>query len=214
MNEIKILDIFSGKEETIISTKKKFKSSYRKKQIKGAVNVTKLGFEHDNQSDKESHGGEHQAVCVYPQTSYDFFQTQYNLDLPTCAFGENITILDVSDNNICIGDQFSCGEVIFEVSQPRGPCWKISEVLGIKKLTSLVVGEIKTGFYFRVIKEGQINKSSTLKLIKRRYEKLTIEFVANCYLKPKENQDNIKEIILSPELGERFRKGFEKKLSK
>jgi len=212
MKDIDILEIFSGKEETIKSENKEFKSSYRKKVIGGSVHVTKLGFEHDNQSDMINHGGENQAVCVYPQSSYDFFKQKHDFDLPQCAFGENITILEVSDSDICIGDQFSCGEVIFEVSQPRGPCWKISEVLGIKQLTSLVVGEVKTGFYFRVLKEGQMDRSCSLKRIKRQYEKFTIEYVSDCYLNPKKNQENIKEIILCPELSSRFRTNFEKKL--
>ena len=212
MKEINILEIYSGQEENIKSANKEFKSSYRKKMISGKVNVTTLGFEHDNQTDKKNHGGINQAVCVYPQSSYDFFKEKHNFDLPACAFGENITIQDVSDKDVCIGDQFSCDDVIFEVSQPRGPCWKISEILGIKQLTSLVVGEVKTGFYFRVLKEGQMNKSSTLKLIKRKHAKFTIEYVADCYLNPKENQENIKEIILCPELSTRFRTNFEKKL--
>jgi len=212
MHEINIIEIYQGQEETIKTLKKEFKSSYRKKQIQGSVYVTKLGFEKDNQSDKDNHGGPDQAVCVYPQSSYDFFKDFHNFELDPCSFGENITIDDVSDKDICIADQYACGEVIFEVSQPRGPCWKISEVLGLKKLTSLVVNDVKTGFYLRVLKEGKIDKNLTLKLIKRKYEKLTIEYVANCYLHSKKNQDNIKEIILCPELGERFRKGFEKKL--
>ena len=212
MKEINILEIFSGKEETIKGLNKEFKSSYRKKVISGKVHVSTLGFEHDSQTDRINHGGENQAVCVYPQSSYDFFKEKHNFDLPQCAFGENITLLDISDKDICIGDQFSCGEVIFEVSQPRGPCWKISEVLGIKQLTSLVVGEVKTGFYFRVLKEGQMDRSCSLKRIKRQYEKFTIEYVSDCYLNPKKNQENIKEIILCPELSSRFRTNFEKKL--
>ena len=213
MKEINIVEIYSGKEETITTQNKQFQTSYRKKSIKGMVHVTKLGFEHDTQTDMKNHGGANQAVCVYPQSSYEYFKDTHDFDLPACAFGENITIQEVSDRDICIGDQFSCGEVIFEVSQPRGPCWKISEVLGIKKLTSLVVGEIKTGFYLRVLKEGQMDKNSTLKLIKREHKKFTIEYVADCYLNPKKNQENIKEIILCPELSDRFRDNFKKKLN-
>ncbi len=212
MQNIDILEIFSGQEETIRTKNKEFKSSYRKKVVDGKVYVSKLGFEHDQQSDLINHGGENQAVCVYPQSSYDYFKQTHDFDLPICAFGENITILEASDKDICIGDQFSCGEVIFEVSQPRGPCWKISEILGISKLTSLVVGDVKTGFYFRVLKEGYMDKNSTLKQINRKHEKFTIEYVAKCYLNPKENQENIKEIILCPELSDRFRTNCEKKL--
>lgn len=212
MKKINIIELYSGKEETIKTKNKEFKSSYRKKRIENSVKVTKLGFEHDFQTDKINHGGENQAVCIYPQSAYEFFKKKYNFDLPTCAFGENITIQEGSDKDFCIGDKYSCGEVIFEVSQPRGPCWKISEVLGIKELTSLVIKELKSGFYFRVLKEGKIDKNSKLELIERKHEKLTIEYVYKCYSNPKENQENIKEIILCPELSDRFRANFEKKI--
>lgn len=213
MKEINIIELYSGKEELIKTKNKEFKSSYRKKKVENSVTVTKLGFEHDFQTDKKNHGGENQAICIYPQSAYDFFKEKYNLDLPTCAFGENITIKEGSDRDFCIGDKYSCGEVIFEVSQPRGPCWKISKVLGIKELTSLVIKELKSGFYFRVLKEGKIDKNSKLELLERKYEKLTIEYVYKCYSKPKENQNNLKEIILCPELSDRFRANCEKKIN-
>jgi len=115
--------------------------------------------------------------------------------LPSCAFGENLTISDLDDSDICIGDKFQCGEVIFEVSQPRQPCWKISSIIGIKNLTSLIVKEHKTGFYFRIIQGGKMNINYKLKLLSRNYSKITIEFINKCAFNAKDNQENIKTIL-------------------
>lgn len=100
----------------------------------------------DTQSDKIHHGGIDKAVCVYSQKYYPYFREKYDLKLPKCAFGENFTIEDLDDSEVCLGDKFQCGEVIFEVSQPRQPCWKISSVSGIKSLTALIVKNIKQDF--------------------------------------------------------------------
>lgn len=104
-------------------------------------------------------------MCVYSARYYDFFKTKHNFELPDCAFGENLTIENIDDSDICIGDRFQSGEVVFEVSQPRQPCWKVSSIIGIKNLTSLVAKEHKTGFYFRVIKSSKMSMSDNLELI-------------------------------------------------
>lgn len=202
-----IKHLYCGKVEEINDGKRKlYPSAYRKKQIAPHKNffVNNVGFIDDMQGDKVHHGGVDKAVCVYSQKYYDFFKNIHRLELPECAFGENITILDLDDSDVCIGDRFKCGEVIFEVSQPRQPCWKISSVIGIKNLTSLVVKEYKTGFYLRVIQEGFISTDDTLELISRNYPEFTIEFVNQCAFNAKENQENIKEILACEKLAKAY----------
>lgn len=209
-----IQNIYCGKEEEIRDSKRKpYRSSYRKKAVNSdqSLTINSLGFIEDTQSDKENHGGTDKAICVYSQKYYDFFQEVHQIALPHCAFGENLTVLDLDDSDFCIGDRFQCGELIVEVSQPRQPCWKISSITGIKNLTSLIVQEYKTGFYFRVIQEGFLSSQDTLRLIARDYPKLTIEFVNRCAFNAKENQEDIKEILACPKLSDAYRDSLSKR---
>ena len=201
----KIKDIYAGSESELQKKNKTYKTSYKKQPILGSQYVNFQGLEEDNQSDKEVHGGVQRAICVFTQGSYDFFKEKHNINLPTCALGENITLLDCDDKDICLGDRFSCGEAIFEVSQPRQPCWIISSILGIKKLTALIVKEGRSGFYLRVIKEGKICKEDEFKLQIRKHEKLNIEYINKCYYNAKENQKQIKEILEVEELSPFYR---------
>jgi len=205
LSTYKIKDIYAGKEEELQKRSRTYKTSYRKKSIQESQYVNKLGLQEDNQSDKEVHGGVDKAICVFTQGSYDFFKEQHNIELPTCALGENITLLDCDDKDICIGDIYSCGETVFEVSQPRQPCWIISSILGIKKLTALIVKEGKSGFYLRVIKEGKVSKDDEFKLLERKYEKFNIEYLNKCYYNAKDNQEQIKEILEVPILAQSYR---------
>ena len=207
----KIKEIFAGSESELKKKNKTYKTSYKKQPIKGFQYVNKDGLEEDNQSDKSCHGGEHRALCVFTQGSYDFFKQNHNIELPPCALGENITLLDCDDKDICLGDRFSCGEAIFEVSQPRQPCWIISSILGIKNLTALIVKEGRSGFYLRVIKEGKISKTDVFTLISRKYENLNIEHINKCYYNAKDNQENIKEILEVPELSPFYREDLQKR---
>lgn len=210
----RIKSIYSGKIDEINDDKRKpYLSAYRKQKVDPAKSqfINSLGFEGDMQGDKSHHGGIDKAVCVYSQKYYDFFKMEHNIELPECAFGENLTILDLDDSDFCIGDRFKCGDVIFEVSQPRQPCWKISSILGIKNLTSLVVKEFKTGFYFRVIQEGYVSSNDSLELISRNYPKLTIEFVNQCAFNAKDNQENIKEVLECDKLAKAYYESLSKR---
>lgn len=207
----KIKEIYVGREEELKKKNKSYKTSYKKQPITTSQFVNFEGLVEDNQSDKEVHGGIQRAICVFTQGSYDFFKEKHNINLPTCALGENITLLDCDDKDICLGDRFSCGEAVFEVSQPRQPCWIISSILGIKKLTALIVKEGRSGFYLRVIKEGKICKKDEFKLLNRKYENLNIEYINKCYYNAKEYQEEIKEILEVPELSPFYKDDLEKR---
>lgn len=206
--------LYSGKVETIDDMKRKpYPSAYRKQKLDPHERyfVNTMGFENDMQGDRVNHGGEDKAVCVYSDKDYTFFRETHELELPECAFGENITILEMDDSDVCIGDRLQCGGVIFEVSQPRQPCWKISSIVGIKKLTALVVKEHKTGFYLRVLKEGNLSAQDALELVSRPFPKFTIKFVNECAFNAKENQENILEILSCDKLAKAYHESLSKR---
>ncbi|MCH9812524.1 MAG: MOSC domain-containing protein [Epsilonproteobacteria bacterium] len=211
--KIAIENIFCATKERTYNTKTKtFSSSYQKKTLhKNHYSVTHTGFTLDTQSDKQHHGGIDKAVCVYSQKYYHYLESKYNITLPLCAFGENLSIVGVDDSNICLGDQFICGSVLFEVSQPRQPCWKISSILGIKNLTATIVKEAKTGFYFRVIKEGVIKPTDRLELVSRVHPKFTIEFINHIAYNAKAHQESILAVLQCDELAQAYHTSLSKR---
>ena len=211
--KIAIKHIYCGQSKKINDGKREeYSSSYQKKALnKTSYEINKNGFKDDTQSDKESHGGIDKAICVYSLDDYRYFEEKNEITLPACAFGENLSIVGVNDSNICIGDKFTCGEVIFEVSQPRQPCWKISSIVGIKKLTALIVKEYKTGFYFRVLQSGQIKPSDELELLARPYPKLSIKHINQIYFNAKEHQEEIAEALKCDKISKAYREDLTKR---
>ncbi len=211
--KIEIKHIYCGKSKQINDGKREtYASSYKKEALnKNSYELDVNGFKDDTQSDGESHGGVDKAVCVYSLDNYQYLNEKYDLSLPACTFGENFSIVGADDSHVCIGDQFACGEIIFEVSQPRQPCWKISSITGIKKLTALIVKEYKTGFYLRVLQSGSIKPTDKMELISRKYPKLTIEFVNKSAFNAKKNQENLKEIIACDKLASVYKSDLEKR---
>lgn len=84
--------------------------------------------------------------------------------------------------------------------------------MDIKNLTSIVVKDYKTGFYLRVLEEGIINKEDCFELISREKKQYSIEFINKCAFNAKNNQENIKRILLLNKLSNSYKNTLEKKL--
>ena len=129
-----------------------------KQPVTGPLRLGRLGFEHDGVGDLKHHGGEDKAVCVYSLEHYPYWEDVLGIKLPAAAFGENLTVSDLREDDICIGDVFELGTALLQVSQPRQPCRTLAARYGRDDLVKLVADSGRTGFYFRVLKEGIVQK--------------------------------------------------------
>ncbi len=134
-----------------------------------------VNLDGDGQADLENHGGPEKAVNVYPVEHYAYWATTVGLDvLQPGGFGENFTVEGLLEHNVCIGDVFAIGEAVVQVSQPRQPCWKLARYWGIKNLALKVQETGRTGWYFRVLKEGIVQVGNRLVLAERPYPQWTV----------------------------------------
>ncbi|WP_413665881.1 MOSC domain-containing protein [Microbulbifer sp. CNSA002] len=82
----------------------------------------------------------------------------YKSHLPYGTFGENFTVSGLIEDEVFIGDQFSIGDCLLEVSQPRIPCFKLNMALDNNNTVKLFKDYFNTGVYFRVLEEGYIGQ--------------------------------------------------------
>ncbi|MCW1886177.1 MOSC domain-containing protein [Luteolibacter flavescens] len=134
-----------------------------------------LGFRGDEVADTRVHGGVDKAVCVYPSEHYAHWNTIEDLEgLPTGAFGENLTTRGLVEEEVCIGDTFAIGTAIVQVSQPRQPCWKLARRWHVKDLAVQVERNGRTGFYFRVLRHGEVAAGDAFQLQERPHPEWTL----------------------------------------
>ncbi len=175
MDNPKIVSLQTGKIETFESDGKKWQSGYVKKPVSDKVKLFALGFEGDEQSDRKNHGGVDKAVLAYSEEHYSLWKAELNVDiLDYGAFGENLTIKGLKEDDVCIGDVYEAEGVKLQVSQPRQPCWKISKILKKDGLDRKVLETGRTGWYLRVLEEGELGAGMEIKLIGRLYPQWTI----------------------------------------
>jgi ferredoxin-NADP reductase/MOSC domain-containing protein YiiM len=142
---------------------KTYRTSIWKSPVQGKVKVGRLNVAGDGQADLVGHGGEQRAVFVYQMDSYRHWSAFLNRDdLEPGQFGENFTVEGLSDAEVCIGDRFSIGTAIFEVSAPRVTCFKVGIRMDRPDMPALLVSHRRPGFYFRVIEEGEVGAGDAI----------------------------------------------------
>jgi MOSC domain-containing protein YiiM len=149
-----------------------------KEAVGGPVRLGRTGLEGDGQADLRVHGGPDKAVCAYPAAHYPHWRRDLELDDATFAFGafgENVTVGGAAEPDVCVGDVFAAGGARVEVSQPRQPCWKLARRWETDDLALRVQRTGFTGWYFRVLEEGEIEAGLPLVLIDRPYPEWTVE---------------------------------------
>jgi MOSC domain-containing protein YiiM len=132
-------------------------SGFFKEPVNTPVRVTRLGIVGDGVADRINHGGPDKAVLAYSADHYPGWSAELGISpLPFGAFGENLTVSHLTEDEVCVGDVWACGELVFEVSQPRQPCWKLARRWRVKDLPARVVESGRSGWYLRVLVEGEI----------------------------------------------------------
>jgi MOSC domain-containing protein YiiM len=157
-----------GFEDAVDTHDKPWTTGFFKSPIEGPAFVGTTNLDGDGQADLQNHGGIDKAVLAYSAEHYPKWRDELHLpDIPCGAFGENLTIIGLSEDAVCIGDIFHVGPVTFEVSQPRQPCWKLARRWRMHELSGLVVRNGRTGWYLRVLEEGWIEAGMSVNLIER-----------------------------------------------
>ncbi len=183
-----------------------------KEPAAGRHRVRILNIDGDGQGDLSVHGGEVKAVYGYPIEHYDFWRAQLAAEgWPYGMFGENLTTAGLDESTIRIGDRFRVGSAELMVSQPRLPCFKLGIKFGREDMSQRFLDSGRTGFYFRVLREGEIGAGDLIECIGREVDSLTINrsvqlyFVEDC--SEKDLQDlriAVRLAAFSPKWHDRF----------
>jgi len=211
---MKVVALNIGKPITVEYNGKALTTGIFKKPSLEPVFLGKLNFEGDGQADLVNHGGEDKAVCAYPYEHYAYWEQAINKDLGNSAFGENLTLQGMLEQDIHIGDIYQVGEAVVQVSQPREPCFKIAKKHGVPDLALQVQNTGYTGYYFRVLQEGWVQPNSEVELIERDGNQISIQFVNNIMHHDKSNKEAIQQILVVEALSDSWRETFMKRLAK
>lgn len=184
-----------------------------KDPVDGAVAVTHLGLEGDEQADLSVHGGVDKALYLYAQGDYDWWQGELGREVPSGIFGENLTVSGDGISDVRIGDQFAIGGVVISASEPREPCFKLGARMGDQGFLTRFREAGRTGFYARVLTEGEVTAGDRITLEKAGDPRNpTIAEVHRLYVQGRDDIEGLQGALHGPDVPDGWREWFEKRL--
>ena len=196
-------------------------SAYIKTPFSGTAKIDHLGLQSDQQADTRYHGGPDKALLHYAFDHYECWRTEQpqliEHFVQPGAFGENISSLGITEQEVCIGDQFQLGTAVVEVSQGRQPCWKLAHRFTAAHMVKEVIRTGRSGWYYRVIKPGNLETGDKLELLERKYPQWVVDQVTAMLIGNKNNTSDtakLTELAKLKSLSSEWRTLAQKRLNK
>jgi MOSC domain-containing protein YiiM len=196
-----------------------------KEPVKGRVALRKLNLDGDRQADLTVHGGEHKAVYCYSLGHYGYWKKELpGRELPMGMFGENFTLDDGGpavpggqglEESVHLGDRFSVGTAEVAVTQPRLPCYKLGIRFGSDDMVKRFLASGRTGFYVKVLQEGEVGAGDEMKMIGRESNGVAVSEIVRLYVAKRFGEAEIRAVrraLRVPELPESWKEYFRERL--
>ncbi|MEH7238023.1 MOSC domain-containing protein [Bacillus sp. JJ1562] len=195
-----------GKDEEVIT-------AIRKQAVEEAF-LTKDGFRGDGVADLKHHGGPDRAVCIYPYEHYSLWESEFFVQFTLPTFGENLTLTNMEEKDVYIGDIYLVGDAIIQITQGRIPCSTITKRTNNPYLLKMMVQTGFTGYLGRVLKEGTVRKDSTISLEERNPNQISILEANEIYYKRPRDIDGIQKILAVEELAAEWKDMLNERLTR
>lgn len=188
-------------------------SAFHKHSVTGPVRVHRTNMAGDTQADLVNHGGPDKALLVYSTAHVAAWRRELpRLDVSPGAFGENLTVAGLDERSVCIGDVYRFGGVLAQVSQPRSPCWKLARRHRQLDLAARVDRNGRSGWYLRVLEEGEVCPRDEFALLERHHPMWTVARTASVMRDRHASPDLIEELSQLTVLSAGWRHRLERRL--
>jgi MOSC domain-containing protein YiiM len=212
--ELRILSVNVGRPQLLSAPgQQSVLSGIAKRPVaQGRIFVGRTNIDGDGQADLSVHGGIDKAVYAYPADHRSWWEAQ-GIAAGPAALGENLTLSGAREDEVAIGDHFRWGEVILEVSQPRGPCFKLGMYSGRPDAPHLMTLSGRCGWYFRVVAEGEapIAEASCVRV--RESSGPTVRDAFSAAYHPKTTPAILERVFAAPALAASWRETVGKRIA-
>jgi MOSC domain-containing protein YiiM len=172
---MKILSVQVGQPRSVEDRGRPVVTAIYKEPVASRLRVGRLGLEGDAQADLSVHGGPDKAVYAYDISGYAYWRDALGTDFPPGQFGENLTVEGMPETEVRLGDTYRVGTARLQVVSPRSPCYKLAMKMERPGFLRLFLESGRTGFYFRVLEDGELAAGDAITRVSRSPGAPTVE---------------------------------------
>lgn len=211
-----LVSVNVGLPREVVAKGKRVRTGIFKEPVDGRVLLRTLNLDGDRQADLTVHGGPSKAVYAYPSEHYQYWRKDLpGMHLPWGMFGENFTTEGLLEEQVHVGDRFRIGSAEVMVTEPRLPCYKLGVRFGREDIIKRFLHSGRTGFYFAVLREGEVEAGDAIEAIGRDDSRVTIPDIVRLYLLKRYDrvdEEKVHRAVQVEALPESWRSHFRRRL--
>jgi MOSC domain-containing protein YiiM len=187
------------------------RSAIWKVSVTGRVAARGVNLEGDEQADRKAHGGPDKAVYAYAVEDLRWWQNEIGRSIPYGGFGENLTTEGIEVNDALVGERWEIGTAVFEISEPRVPCWRLGVRMNDALFPRRFTEAMRPGAYLRIIAEGDLTATDEIRIVEKPNHDLTIRDVFRIFTR---DRHEVERLLAIPRMSESWKRWAEALLRK
>jgi MOSC domain-containing protein YiiM len=182
-------------------------SAIWKSAVSGRVAARGVNLSGDRQADLGAHGGFDKAAYAYSVEDHRWWEGEIGRPLTYGEFGENLTTQGIEPNDALVGERWQIGSAVFEVSEPRIPCWRLGVRMNDETFPRRFSKALRPGTYLRIVVEGEVGAGDEIRVMEKPDHDLTVRDVFRIYTR---DRGEVSRLLAIPQLSESWRRWAER----
>ena len=192
---MKIISTNIAKPKFVTINGKQQKTGIFKEPTNTPIYLDKEEVKGDEISNRQVHGGEFKACYLFSANHYSYWKNLYpNLNWDYGMLGENLTVEDLDESQLYVGDIYKVGDAIIQITQPREPCTTFAAKMGSAEIMPQFIAHGKPGTYVRVLQQGNVTVGDTIELVEKAENSISIADFFKLLFDRNKNQEHLKLI--------------------
>jgi len=169
-------------------------SAIWKSPVAGRVAARGVNLEGDDQADRKAHGGPDKAVYAYAIEDSRWWGERLGRSMEHGEFGENLDTEGIDVTAAVVGERWEIGRAVFEVSEPRIPCWRLAVRMHDPHFPRRFTAAGRPGTYLRILQEGDVGAGDEVRVVERPGHDLTIGAVFRIFTRDRAEAGRLLEV--------------------